>query len=574
VLLLCDNRNLSHITVSLDARVARWQERIRAWGAAIVQRGWIPGDWNTIADYGSRVVNPDREALLSPDEELEARVDAIIAPAAPPPPASSSPSPQAAPASAPKRTRRRHGKATKDTTLTAAAGGTGVSEPLPEQPALPPPALHAVAGGAGTDVPLPVVPGHISIAPLLAEIAVAQAAAPDSERRTWTGTGYANIVLAGHAITFYRSKAVVPAAAVAIRARLLREAHELQYHMGAGDRTQHQLQRSGHVWWSTIGDDASRHVATCTRCTLAKDVDPPKYGSLVPTLAPHPFHTWYMDFKGPGPNGTGYLLAVVCPLTRFVRLRWVPNANTKELLEELDEVVTINASLPAVIRCDNGAPFNSTEFAAWCADRNITLVHGVPHHSQGQGSVETKFRPIAHALMATLGKKAAADWKVHPHIQRLEFIINTMYCEPIGGSPYFAVFGREPRTPLAAKTSWTDSAVARFLETATISAEDVQNIIGEHHARITAVQSLLLTGSSVAQAVTKAAYEKLAKPSPFTVGSSVALHTAPPNKLSHRYSGPYVITALTSGGNIATITSLASQYSANQPALHVRGLRA
>jgi hypothetical protein len=33
----------------------------------------------------------------------------------------------------------------------------------------------------------------------------------------------------------------------------------------------------------------------------------------------------------------------------------------------------------------------------------------------------------------------------------------------------------------------------------------------------------------------------------------VALHTAPPNKLSHRYSGPYVITALTSGGNIATI---------------------
>ena len=66
VVLLCDNKNLSSGAESEDNRVARWMFDTKCVGCVI--QHWIPGEFNTIADYGSRSVVARPEAKLSKEE--------------------------------------------------------------------------------------------------------------------------------------------------------------------------------------------------------------------------------------------------------------------------------------------------------------------------------------------------------------------------------------------------------------------------------------------------------------------------------------------------------------------------
>jgi hypothetical protein len=112
----------------------------------------------------------------------------------------------------------------------------------------------------------------------------------------------------------------------------------------------------------------------------------------------------------------------------------------------------------------NSVPFPSTyvptvdlfltEFRAFCLEHNISYIPGIPDHHQGQGIVETRMRPLAAALIATLGAKAPSDLNCMKTLPRLEFIFNTTYCDGIRGSPYYVKHGREPRTYLSSRLNW------------------------------------------------------------------------------------------------------------------------
>jgi hypothetical protein len=81
------------------------------------------------------------------------------------------------------------------------------------------------------------------------------------------------------------------------------------------------------------------------------------------------------------------------------------------------------------------------------------------------------------------------------------------------------------------------------------------DLCAANHERASAVHRLAALGSSVAQAITKGAYDASAKPSTFAVGDHVALYRFGTTKLEQRYVGPYRISALESGGNIASLVS-------------------
>lgn len=184
----------------------------------------------------------------------------------------------------------------------------------------------------------------------------------------------------------------------------------------------------------------------------------------------------------------------------------------------------------------------------------MRLVPGVPYHSQGQGMIETRFRGIAHALVATLGHKADRDWYMSLHLMRIEMIMNSMHCEPIGGSPHLILFGEEPRTGLAAAADWTKPHFGEGI--AELTYEDMQNTVAEDHLRMRSLQDLAMLGSTVAQTLTKMAYDADALPSDFEVGGPVAVHRAATNKLEPHFTGPFVITELRSNGNFAVLRRL------------------
>ena len=390
------------------------------------------------------------------------------------------------------------------------------------------------------------------MAPMVETIARAQASASEDERAAWKGKDYSTVSLGGVSIVLYKSRLLVPQQAGAIKDTLLRMAHDDNAHYMGAQRTLIHLHTQARVHWENMHVDVQKFVNSCHRCQFAKAEAHGKQlvGKLSPTIAPSVHHTWYVDMKGPMPHGTGYLMAVVESITRMVKLRYVSSVDSASVEAALADVIDDFGTRPMVLRTDGGAPFDSVSFSRFCEKEGIQVKIGMPHHSQGQGTVETRFRGVAASIMAVLGHKAPHLWLSGPLLSKLERLMNETFCESIHGSPYWAMYGREPRTRLAAMVDWSSPSfgeVALGLPEATYN--DYMEVVAQHHATMNAVQGRVMLASSVAQALTKRAWDASRTGGDYVVGDFVlVLHTAP-NKMLPHFKGPYRVTEVSADGN-------------------------
>ena len=500
VIWLVDNKNLASEHTSKDLNVVRWNHSIRASGC--VTRYWVPGDWNTIADYASRAVVADANGKLNDEEEFELHIYGLTLSA-----------------------------------LVEEGEGSGA----------------AASGGGGAGTPAPVVHGHLHMAALAAKIVTAQEGVSVSERESWVGPNYSETSLGGRRLVLYDNRLVVPTGASDLKSTLMRMAHDDMAHYSGAERTVQQLKRQARVHWVGMSEDVTKYVASCFKCALGKAASHHKAdrGELEPTISPHVHHTWYVDLKGPFPGGSGYLLAAVESITRFTKLRYVPVNTAKEVIEELLEVIDSFGTCPVVIRSDSGQPFDSSDYKRFCDEHGIVAVRGVPYHSAGQGMVESRFRGIAGSIMATLGARAPTTWYQGRVIANLESVINSTYVSSIGGSPSFALYGREPRTPLAALTDWTNTNFGRdVVGVSALTHNDYCEILAQHHSVMQNVQGLASLASSVAQAVTKRDWDASHEKSTFVVGDHILVLRVAPNRMASHFTGPY--TVLTTSNSFVT----------------------
>ena len=492
VILLCDNKNLSSLHDSADPRVQRYQFDIETSGAIL--RHWIPGEWNTIADYGSRSVVPSATPL-SP-------------------------------------------AAYRDATLFS------VLEAEPH--------LFSFREGEG-DGPISV-PGHITIAPMTEKIAQAQRATQPSERETWVGADYKSVRIGAYDVVLYRNRVLVPHHEQQLKQVLMSMCHDDSMHVPGGERTLWTLQHQMRVHWVGIDKDVNSFIGSCHRCQFAKSAPhgPQAHGSLNPSMAPYPHHTWYIDLKGEMPGG-GYILVLTDGFSRMTYLRKCDNATSANIIPEVIETAYAAGTFPVVIRSDGGSTFTSEEFRKFCADHNITHVVGVAHHHQGQGMVETRNRSLAEALIASLGHKAPGDWNYLQTLPRLEFCLNSTYCEGPRGSPYWVLHGREPRTPSSAQVDSTSPNGIPLSGLPRLDAEAIQNLIAEHHSRLNAAQGRASMATCLAQALTKFTWDSSRKIVHFKVGDIVIIHYVAPNKMLPHFMGPYTVTSVSRDDNFVHV---------------------
>jgi hypothetical protein len=391
---------------------------------------------------------------------------------------------------------------------------------------------------------------------MVEKIIDAQVAASPEERASWAGVPYSTVTIAGRVVYLFKDRLIVPRLEKDIQNVLMRMAHDDTAHFTGASRTYMQLYKQARVYWTGMQEDIRIYIKSCYKCAFAKaeSHSPAKVGQLSPTVAPYVHHTWYVDLKGPMPHGTGYIMVAVEPITRMVKVRFVPAATGKEVCEELEEVMISYGTMPVIIRSDNGPPFDSAYYEAFCKRHRITPIRGVPHHSQGQGMVETRFRPIAAAIMATLGHKAPLAWWRGRLLARLEGIINSTFCEPIHGSPYWAMYGHEPRTMLSACVDWTAANFGeQSLELKEATFEDYNAIIAEHHGRINAVQGRVMIATGLAQAITKRAWDGSREKGDYKIDDDVLVHRTAPNRMLPHFIGPYKVEAVTKDGNFVKL---------------------
>lgn len=511
--LLCDNNNLTKPCVSADPWIAAIRTELQHSGACVIYY-WLRGKWNTIADNLSRVPQPRPQEALS-KEELQ---DFVLCVA-----------------------EGLYGDDV-DERFGSFQGLMGEEEDWGLWQA-------ELASGEGDPAPWhddTVVPGHVRLGPLTRKVLEAQHKAPKEEQDSWQGAGYRKEVVGGMQATTYRGRLLVPTGAERLQREIMKVGHDGCMHFLAVERTLHALQVQCRVYWYKMEDDVRAYVHSCVGCQLGKPdtTMAGRFGSLNPTQSPALWHTLYIDIKG-NLAKKGYILGVVDAFSRYVFLRFLPKANAKEVIEEMEEVLASMGTIPLVVRTDNGEPFSGHEWASWCENNNIVLKRGVAEHHRGQGMVENRFRWLASALIATLGMKAQEAWCDKPWVAKLERIINSARVY-YGGSPAWARNGVEPRTPL---TVQFEQGTGSDLEIEGLTAEEVVNLIAEHHGRLNQVQGRVSMATSLAQAITKRKFDAGRKVAPFAVGDWVVIIGLASNKLVPKLQGPYQVTEISADRN-------------------------
>ncbi|XP_055585263.1 uncharacterized protein K02A2.6-like [Uranotaenia lowii] len=159
------------------------------------------------------------------------------------------------------------------------------------------------------------------------------------------------------------------------------------------------------VWWPCMDKDVTNRVHECAGCAAVSSQFPPEPMTRK-EIPDRPWQDIAIDFFTAKECGT--FRVVVDYFSRFLRvveMKSTDAAHTKSALQTLfDEY-----SYPESIRSDNGPPFTSQEFANYCTERNIRLIHTIPYWPQMNGMVERQNQGLLRALQ--IAKATHKDWR-------------------------------------------------------------------------------------------------------------------------------------------------------------------
>ena len=120
------------------------------------------------------------------------------------------------------------------------------------------------------------------------------------------------------------------------------------------------------------------------------------------------------------------------------------NMSAKTTAEALLTFVR-NFSIPKRLHADQGANFESKVIRALCQLLGVEKSRTTPFHPMGNGSCERMNQTLI-SMLGTLPEHKKKDWT--SYIGMLVLAYNSTKFDSTGFSPYFLIFGREPRLPV------------------------------------------------------------------------------------------------------------------------------
>ena len=224
----------------------------------------------------------------------------------------------------------------------------------------------------------------------------------------------------------------------------LRGCHDEVGHLGR-DRTLALLR--DRFYWPGMEQDAVSHLRQCRWCCLFKAL--PDQAPLQPIQASTPLELVHLDFlkldqcKGRFQD----VLIVTDHFSRFAQALPCRSQTAQETAKAFLHGFVYRYGFPTSIITDQGANFEGHFFRQLCAQMGIRKQRTTPYHPQGNGQCE-RFNRTLISMLGTLPEKEKANWK--DHLQAMTLAYNATRNASTGYSPYFLMFGREPRLAIDA----------------------------------------------------------------------------------------------------------------------------
>lgn len=141
-----------------------------------------------------------------------------------------------------------------------------------------------------------------------------------------------------------------------------------------------------------------------------------------------------------------FILVYQDHLTKYVLLKPLKHKRTEEVAYNLLDIFTTFVA-PSILQSDNGRDFVNRVIEELCGMWNdLKIVHGIPWHSQSQGSVERANQDIENMLATWLTDNKTNKWS--NGLKFIQFMKNRSLHHGIKCSPYEAMFGTTAKIEL------------------------------------------------------------------------------------------------------------------------------
>ena len=291
---------------------------------------------------------------------------------------------------------------------------------------------------------------------------------------------------------------------------------------------------TGRGWWSQMEKDVKEYVRICPQCQIAQRSRPGQERELLQTLATNStelFHRWAIDLIGilpKTPAGNQWIFTAIEYATGWPVTKALPNARAETIARVIHDEITMVFGPPDEILSDNGSNLVGDVLTAYT--RLLATKHRVttPYHPRTNGKVENLNGLLGSILTKLLTNQPTILWD--QYLQQATFAARIRIHATTGYSPYFLMFGRNPRIP-------SDTKLIRPLEyDGDMLQANLERIEKIKHARMIANEKL------VEKAIkTQQIRNQLVKDVGFRENQWVLVRAENRNKFEGRWYGPYQI---------------------------------
>jgi hypothetical protein len=212
-------------------------------------------------------------------------------------------------------------------------------------------------------------------------------------------------------------------------------------------RTFSQLARQYH--WPNIRQITKQYVLSCKLCQAHKNTAPAVYNStLKPSLPEGPNVRISIDLIGPLPlanNNYKYALVMVDYFTKFAKTAPLISKEGGEVAEAIFKNWYSTFGIPYELQNDQGTEFTNDLLKRLNDRLNIGHRITTPYYPKANGQVERFNRTLKNCI-AIYAENNVGTWP--EFLESVTWSYNSSLNPVIGFSPYYLMFGREPRLPL------------------------------------------------------------------------------------------------------------------------------